>query len=50
MKTKDHFIEMPEKPKGAKWNDPAIEIDNIKYRSDGKGYLNQGFYKFSFYL
>ena len=42
-KTKDHFIEMPEKPKGAKWNDPAIEIDNIKYRSDGKGYLNQGF-------
>ena len=42
-KTKDHFIEMPEKPEGAKWNDPAIEIDNIKYRSDGKGYLNQGF-------
>ena len=34
---------MPEKPKGAKWNDPTIEIDNIKYRSDGKGYLNQGF-------
>ena len=22
---------------------PAIEIDNIKFRSDGKGYLNQGF-------
>ena len=36
-------LEMPEKPKGAKWNDPAIEIDNIKFRSDGKGYLNQGF-------
>ena len=31
-KTKDHFIEMPEKPKGAKWNDPAIEIDNIKLK------------------
>ncbi len=34
---------MPEKPKGAKWNDPAVEIDNIKYRSDGRGYLKQGF-------
>ena len=37
------FIKMPEKPKGAKWNDPAVEIDNIKYRSDGRGYLKQGF-------
>ena len=37
------LIKMPEKPKGAKWNDPASEIDGIKYRSDGRGYLNQGF-------
>tara|TARA_B100001109_G_scaffold201690_1_gene168414 strand:- start:441 stop:2486 length:2046 start_codon:yes stop_codon:yes gene_type:complete len=37
------LIKMPEKPKGAKWNDPAVEIDNIKYRSDGRGYLKQGF-------
>ena len=37
------LIKMPEKPKGAKWNDPASEIDCIKYRSDGRGYLNQGF-------
>ena len=37
------LVKMPEKPKGAKWNDPAVEIDNIKYRSDGRGYLKQGF-------
>ena len=37
------LIKMPEKPKGANWNDPASEIDGIKYRSDGRGYLNQGF-------
>ncbi len=37
------LIKMPEKPKGAKWNDSAVEIDNIKYRSDGRGYLKQGF-------
>ena len=34
---------MPIKPKGAKWNKPAIEINDIKYRSDGRGYLTQGF-------
>ena len=34
---------MPLKPEGAKWNKPAIEIDEIKYRSDGRGYLTQGF-------
>ena len=42
-KSYDSFIEMPPKPKGAKWNNPAIEINDIKYRSDGKGYLTQGF-------
>ena len=30
------------KPKGANWNDPAIYIDDMKYRSDGAGYLPQG--------
>lgn len=30
------------KPKGAKWNKPAIYIDDMKYRSDGSGYLPQG--------
>ena len=36
------IIKMPEKPKGAKWQDPPIYIDNIEYRSDGKGYLKPG--------
>jgi acylaminoacyl-peptidase len=30
------------KPKGAQWNEPAIYIDDMKYRSDGAGYLPQG--------
>ena len=37
------LIKMPKMPKGAKWNRSAIEIDEIKYRSDGRGYLIQGF-------
>ncbi|NNF35820.1 MAG: S9 family peptidase [Saprospiraceae bacterium] len=31
------------KPKGAKWNEPAIYIDDMKYRADGAGYLKQGY-------
>ncbi len=31
------------KPKGAKWNKPAIYIDDMKYRADGAGYLPQGY-------
>jgi Tol biopolymer transport system component len=42
-KSSSSFIKMPIKPKGAKWNKPAIEINDIKYRSDGRGYLTQGF-------
>jgi acylaminoacyl-peptidase len=30
------------KPNGAQWNEPAIYIDDMKYRSDGAGYLPQG--------
>ncbi|MDH5598803.1 MAG: S9 family peptidase, partial [Cyclobacteriaceae bacterium] len=33
---------LPSKPNGAKWNDPAIYIDEMKYRSDGAGYLKPG--------
>ena len=36
------LIKMPKMPKGAKWNKPAVEIDEIKYRSDGRGYLTPG--------
>ena len=42
-KPSSSLIKMPLKPEGAKWNKPAIEIDEIKYRSDGRGYLTQGF-------
>ena len=38
----DEFIEMPEKPEGAKWNTPPIEIDDMVYRYDGRGYRKSG--------
>ena len=38
----DGFIEMPEKPEGAKWNAPPIEIDDMVYRYDGRGYRKSG--------
>ncbi len=41
-KKKDELIDMPEKPKGAKWNNPPIVIDDLQYRADGRGYLKQG--------
>ncbi|MCP4178430.1 MAG: S9 family peptidase [bacterium] len=36
------IINMPEKPKGAKWNTPPTYIDKLKYRFDGAGYLKSG--------
>ena len=39
---KKKLIEMPEKPDGAKWNDPPIEITDLEFRSDGGGYLKKG--------
>ncbi len=35
----DSFVKMPKKPKGAKWNDPPVVVDKMKYRSDGSGYV-----------
>ena len=35
-------IELPEKPEGAKWNDPPIEITDLEFRADGGGYLKKG--------
>ena len=32
------IIKMPQKPAGAKWNDPPRYIDRLNYRSDGSGY------------
>ena len=31
---RDTLIEMPDKPKGAKWNDPPVEISDLNYRYD----------------
>ena len=39
---RDKLIKMPEKPKGAKWSDPPIEITNLNYRYDGSGYRKPG--------
>lgn len=40
--SENNLIKMPEKPEGAKWNEPPIEIDDINYRNDGSGYTKQG--------
>ena len=39
---KKKLIELPEKPNGAKWNEPPIEISDLEFRSDGGGYLKKG--------
>ena len=36
------LIKMPKKPKGADWNSPPIEIDDMVYRYDGGGYKRSG--------
>jgi len=35
-------VELPPRPKGAKWADPAIIIDRLSWRSDGRGPLPKG--------
>tara|TARA_B110001452_G_scaffold124794_1_gene103528 strand:+ start:622 stop:2691 length:2070 start_codon:yes stop_codon:yes gene_type:complete len=40
--TDSRFIKMPKKPKGADWNSPPIEIDDMVYRYDGGGYRRSG--------
>ena len=41
-KTDNKLIQMPKKPKGAKWNEPPIEIDDMVYRYDGGGVRRPG--------
>jgi len=36
------FIKMPNKPKGATWNNPPIYIDEVRYRNDGSGFVKPG--------
>lgn len=37
------FKDMPKKPKGANWAGTAKYIDQMSYRSDGRGFLKSGF-------
>ena len=36
------FVAMPKAPEGAQWAKPAKVITQVRYRSDGEGYLRQG--------
>jgi dipeptidyl aminopeptidase/acylaminoacyl peptidase len=38
-------VELPEKPKNAKWADPPKLIDRVVYRADGEGYLPNTFHQ-----
>jgi len=40
---KSWSVKMPRKPKGANWAAPAVVIDRLNYRADGRGYRNPGF-------
>lgn len=37
------MVSLPGKPEGAEWAAPAKIIDDLHYRSDGSGYLKDGF-------
>ena len=39
------FVTLPEKPEGAEWAEPAKMIQKTRYRSDGAGYLKDGFHQ-----
>ncbi|NCG32966.1 MAG: prolyl oligopeptidase family serine peptidase [Proteobacteria bacterium] len=37
------FARMPPRPDGAEWNVPPVVINKMRYRSDGRGYLEDGY-------
>lgn len=37
------MVSLPDKPAGAEWAEPAKVIDRLRYRSDGAGYLRDGY-------
>ncbi len=39
------FVQLPKKPAGATWAEDAMAIDKLIYRSDGAGYLGDGFHQ-----
>jgi dipeptidyl aminopeptidase/acylaminoacyl peptidase len=36
-------VKLPKRPKGAKWSDPAIIIDRLSWRRDGRGPIPKGY-------
>jgi dipeptidyl aminopeptidase/acylaminoacyl peptidase len=36
-------VKLPARPRGAKWADPAVLIDRLSWRSDGRGPLPKGY-------
>jgi acylaminoacyl-peptidase len=37
------FAKMPSKPDGAQWTTPPIVINKLRFRADGRGYLEDGY-------
>ena len=40
---RNDFVELPDKPEGARWAEPARVVDKLIYRHDGEGYLEDGY-------
>ncbi|MEQ9569839.1 MAG: S9 family peptidase [Longimicrobiales bacterium] len=40
--TSPGFAQMPPRPEGAEWTAPPIVIDDMRFRADGRGYLDDG--------
>jgi len=36
-------VKLPKRPRGAKWAKPAVIIDRLSWRNDGRGYISKGF-------
>ncbi len=36
-------VKLPKRPKGAKWAEPAVIIDRLSWRRDGRGYMPKGY-------
>jgi dipeptidyl aminopeptidase/acylaminoacyl peptidase len=36
-------VKLPKKPEGAKWAEPAVLVDRLSWRADGRGFLPKGY-------
>jgi dipeptidyl aminopeptidase/acylaminoacyl peptidase len=43
-KKREAMVQLPGKPEGAEWAEPAKVIRKLQYRADGSGYLKDGYY------